>query len=153
MSSKTSSKTNRKTRTEAIFSTRRTTSVTTVCGALLCALLAAPMAEAHRLGRGHHHRHRSALIVVGKPRPVKRVAVIDGRPAGVLDLNVEPRATEVWVDGTRRGTCADFDGFPAKLTLTAGLHEIELVTPDGLVVEREVRVVAGREINVGLDLR
>jgi hypothetical protein len=29
---------------------------------------------------------------------------------------------------------------------------VKLVTPDGLVVERDVRIKAGVEINVGLDL-
>ena len=35
----------------------------------------------------------------------------------------------------------------------AGLHDIRLVTPDGVSVERQVRVRAGEEINVGIDLR
>ena len=72
---------------------------------------------------------------------------------GVLDMNVKPRSTEVWVDGTFRGTCDAFDGHPKKLHLRPGTHRIKLVTPDGLEVAREIRVRAGIEFNVGIDLR
>ena len=71
----------------------------------------------------------------------------------MLDINVKPKATELWVDGRYRGTCGEFDGHPGKLHLAAGLHDIRLVLPDGTAVERQVRVRAGVELNVGLDLR
>jgi len=91
--------------------------------------------------------------VVGKPRPARRPIVLQGRPHGLLDLNVKPRATEVWVDGRLRGTCDAFDGFPDKLAVLPGTRRIRLVTPDGLDVVREIRIRAGVERNVGLDLR
>ncbi len=95
----------------------------------------------------------TAVVVVGKPKPVSRVVVVNGARLGVLDLNVKPKATEVWVNGRLRGTCAEFDGHPDKLTLRPGMHSIRFVTPDGIEAARDIRVRAGREINVGLDLR
>ncbi|MCH7780494.1 MAG: hypothetical protein IH848_06580, partial [Acidobacteria bacterium] len=56
-------------------------------------------------------------------------------------------------DGTFRGTCDAFDGFPNKLALAPGMHTIKFVTPDGIEASRDVRVRAGVEVNVGLDLR
>jgi hypothetical protein len=128
-------------------------------GALLAALalllLTATAAHAHRRPhRHHHHRHHTkAVIVVGQPKPLRTAVVINGVPHGVLDMNVKPRATEVWIDGKLRGTCDAFDGHPNKLHLRPGTHRIKLVTPDGVEVARDVRVKAGVEINVGLDLR
>ena len=112
-----------------------------------------PAVAAHP--RAHHHRHRTstAVIVVGKPRPVRHAVVVNGTAHGVLDLNVKPKATEVWIDGRMRGTVDAFDGYPSKLPLRAGMHEIKLVTPDGIEVSRDVRVRAGVEMNIGLDLR
>jgi hypothetical protein len=34
-----------------------------------------------------------------------------------------------------------------------GVHKLKLVTPDGQVVRREIRVRARTEIDIGLDLR
>ena len=115
-------------------------------------LLAAPVSTTWAHTRIHDHRHR-AVIVVGKPRPAGNVVVVNGVAHGTLDLNVKPRATEVWVDGVFRGTCGQLDGVPGKLHLRPGVHRVRLVTPDGASVARDVRVRAGVEINVGLDLR
>ena len=79
--------------------------------------------------------------------------MINGRAHGSLDMNVKPKATEVWVDGTFRGTCDTFDGHPGKLNLLPGMHTLKLVTPEGVSVEHEIRVRANTEFNVGLDLR
>ena len=66
---------------------------------------------------------------------------------------MKPRATEVWVDGTFRGTADALDGYPDKLRLKVGKHAIKLVTPDGVVVRRKIKVQANVELNLGLDLR
>ena len=121
--------------------------------ALAAVALIVPAVAAHVHPRRHHHGHRTAVIIVGKPTPVRRALIFNGRPHGVLDLNVKPKKTEVWTDGKYRGTCDAFDGYPNKLYLLPGVHRIKLVTPDGLEVAREVHVRAGLEINVGLDLR
>jgi hypothetical protein len=93
------------------------------------------------------------VIVLSKPRPAPAITVIDGTEPGMLDLNVKPRATEVWINGTLHGTCDAFDGFPSKLSLAPGLYRIRLVTPDGIDAVRELRVRPGVELNVALDLR
>lgn len=120
---------------------------------LVVAALLTPAVDAHRRAVRHHHRHATAVIVVGRPTPLRHAVIVNGRPHGVLDMNVKPKATEVWTDGKLRGTCDDFDGYPGKLHLRPGLHRIKLVTPHGVEVAREVHVRAGLEINVGLDLR
>lgn len=122
-----------------------------ITACLAVAALLSPAVMAHP--RRYHHRHGNAVIVVGKPRPVRTAVVINGRPHGILDMNVKPKSTEVYVDGTFRGTCGALDGFPDKLYLLPGKHRIKLVTPDGITVRRDVRVRAGVEIDVGLDLR
>lgn len=119
----------------------------------LAVLIGSTVVEAHPKRRAHRHAHRTAVIVVGQPKPAARVVVINGARYGTLDLNVKPRATEVWVDGEFRGTCEAFDGHPDKLVLAPGMHRLKLVTPDGIEVSRDVRVRAGLEFNVGLDLR
>jgi hypothetical protein len=43
-----------------------------------------------------------------------------------LRVQVEPRQTEVFVDGYYAGTVDDFDGFFQRLRLEPGEHEIEL---------------------------
>ncbi len=111
--------------------------------AAVLAFLVLPVAQAHAA---------RAVIVVGKPRAV-RVVKVHGPARGVIDLNVKPKATRVWVDGAYRGTVNQYDGYPGKLRLLPGWHTIKLVTPDGDVARQRVRVRAGYEIDVKLDLR
>ena len=94
-----------------------------------------------------------ATIVVGKPRRVRRPVYVVGRPAATLDFNVKPSKTAIYVDGTYRGTCDDFDGWPQKMHLAPGRHRIRLVTPDGVRVERDVKLAAATEVDIDLDLR
>lgn len=119
----------------------------------IAGLLGSGLAEAHQRARFHRHARTTAVIVVGKAKPAPRALVVNGARHGVLDLNVKPKTTRVWIDGRLRGTCAAFDGFPNKLTLAPGIHTIKLVTPEGYEAVRDVRVRAGIEVNIGLDLR
>lgn len=120
--------------------------------AAVAALIAISVpAWAHLGRRVHRHPHRrSTVIVVGKPRPVRHTVVIAGRPSGTLDMNVKPKATEVWIDGKMRGTADDFDGHPQKLHLAAGPHRLKLITPDGEVYRRDIHVTAGTEVDIDL---
>ena len=122
---------------------------------LTLALMAAPSTSAHRrtYRHAHHLQRTKAVIVVGKPRPMSASAIAVGPSTGLLDMNVKPKRTEVWVDGALQGTVERFDGRPGKLRLIAGNHRLKLVTPAGMVVARDIRVRPGVEINVGLDLR
>ena len=120
-----------------------------------CLTAAGSIAPSVQAGpRAHRRHHRAkAVIVVGPARAVRHTVVVHGRSAGVLDLNVKPKATEVWVDGRLRGIADDFDGIPQKLLLAHGPHRLKLVTPNGVEITRVIRVQAGTEINIGLDLR
>ena len=116
----------------------------------------APLVQAGpRADCDHRHRrhHAKAVIVVGPARAARHTVAVHGQPAGVLDLNLKPKATEVWVDGRFRGTADNFDGIPQKLLLAQGPHRLRLVTPDGVEVARDIRVQAGTEIKIGLVLR
>ena len=99
--------------------------------------------------RVSYRPHRT--IVVSKPRPVRTVVLAAGKPAAVIDFNVTPKATRIWIDGSYRGTCAEFDGQPRKMVLRPGSHHLKLVTPDGIVVHRDVFLTAGNEINLNID--
>jgi len=111
----------------------------------------APSAQAGP--RAQRHRHAKAVIIVGPARVVRHTVVLYGQPAGVLDFHLKPKATEVWVDGRLRGTAGEFDGIPQKLLLAQGPHRLRLVTPGGVEVARNIRVRAGTEIKIELDLR
>ena len=100
----------------------------TAIAGLCLALFAGSVADAHWRARAHPPRR---VVVVRQPRPVKNVVVVNGERRGLVDLNVKPRATEVWVDGQYKGTCDAWDGHPDKLRLTAGVHRLRFLTPDG----------------------
>lgn len=125
-----------------------------LAAAVCLAFLAAPAIAHPRPWRHHHRRVRAhAVIVIGTPRPLRRVVIVDGRPGAVVDFNVKPKSSRIWVDGTYRGTADEFDGFPRKMHLRPGRHVVRIVTPDGVDVRREVVLAAGTEVDVNLDLR
>ena len=110
--------------------------------------LGATVAEAH-----WRITPRRVVVVTHAPRPMKKVVVVAGKPAGVVDFNVKPKATEIFVNGSYRGTCDEFDGHPQKMVLKPGTYHIRLVTPDGNAVERKVSVRAGYEVEINLKLQ
>lgn len=110
--------------------------------------------------RRWHHVHRRPVVVVrapalvvGVPCPARRVVYVGGRVGAVVDFNIKPRATRIYVDGSLRGTADDFDGFPGKMHLRPGEHDFRLVTPEGRVVRERVSLQGGTEIDLRLDLR
>jgi hypothetical protein len=119
----------------------------------IATLLSANLLDAQARPRDQYDDRITAVIVVGKPRIAAHVRTVNGARQGLLDLNVRPRNTSVWIDGELRGSCEAFDGFPSKLALEPGIHRIKFVTPDGIQAARDVRIRAGVEINVGLDVR
>jgi len=54
---------------------------------------------------------------------------VDATPGG-LQLDVEPRRADVYVDGLRAGTVADFSGYYQHLEVSSGLHRI-VILADG----------------------
>ncbi len=109
---------------------------------------------AHR--KHYRHTHRGAKvrinIRVGQPRRLARPVVVRGKPAGAIDFHVQPKDTEVHVDGTYRGTVDQFDGHPDKLILARGTHRITLKTPDGDEWSEKVKIRAGYEIELKVEL-
>jgi hypothetical protein len=63
--------------------------------------------------------------VVAAQVPLPRAP--DGVPIGGLQLDVEPRRTQVYVDGFFAGVVGDFSGYYKHLDLPAGPHRIDLV--------------------------
>ena len=134
---------------------RRTSNLVLIAITVLA--FAAP-ALAHPRPWRHSHRrtvhvHHRPVIVFGPARPVRHVVHVHGRPGAVVDFNVKPKKTAIYVDGTYRGTVDNFDGYPQKMVLAPGVHRIRLVTPDGTDLTQKVRLQAGTEIDVDLDLR
>ena len=43
-----------------------------------------------------------------------------------LTLGCEPADADVWLDGVPFGTCLDFSGDPKGLTLSGGMHKVEV---------------------------
>lgn len=124
-----------------------------VAALLLAAALTVQDALAHPRRFRHVHRHgwARARFVVARPVAVTPV-IIAGKPHGVIDFDVEPDDARVYVDDEMRGQVDDFDGNPGKLKLLPGSHRIRLESPDGETWSERVRVLAGHEINIKLEL-
>jgi hypothetical protein len=63
------------------------------------------------------------------------------RPAGGLQLDVEPRRALVYLDGILVGTVDQFKGYFNHLETAAGYHVVEFITPDYDPLIAEVAVV------------
>jgi len=69
---------------------------------------------------------------------------LENAPLGGLQLDVEPRRAQVYVDGRQVGVVDQFSGYYHHLDLAAGRHEIEIVEPGYLPLTMEVLVSPGR---------
>ncbi len=127
-----------------------------VLSATVLACIGADEAFAHRRWYRHHHHHHHRVvgchIVVGAPVRVATPVYVSGKPGGSIDFDVDPDTTQVYVDGTLRGTVDDFDGFPQHLKLRPGNHNITLRTPDGVEVSKDIRITTGTKIKIELEL-
>jgi hypothetical protein len=65
-----------------------------------------------------------------------------------LRIQVEPRETEVYVDGYYAGTVNDFDGFFQRLHVSPGQHEIELFLDGYRAVKQQVYLQPGATFKV-----
>lgn len=54
---------------------------------------------------------------------------LEGAPVGGVQLDIDPRRAQVFVDGTYAGVVEDFSGYYRHLELPAGPHEIAVVSP------------------------
>ena len=72
-----------------------------------------------------------------------------GGPRGRVDFNVEPKESQVFVDGAYIGIADDYNGgfFGSTAVLTPGTHNVRVVAPDGRVKQAKIYVMPGRELN------
>jgi hypothetical protein len=54
---------------------------------------------------------------------------LEGAPVGGVQLDIDPRRAQVFVDGTYVGLVEDFSGYFHHLELPAGPHDIAVVAP------------------------
>ena len=71
------------------------------------------------------------------PRP-------EGGPIGGVQLDIEPRRAQVYVDGAYAGVISDFSGYYQHLDLVAGPHLIMIVAPHYEALIIQVMVSPGR---------
>ena len=72
-----------------------------------------------------------------------------GGPRGRVDFNVEPKESQVFVDGAYIGIADDYNGgfFGSTAVLTPGTHNVRIVAPDGRVKTAKIYVMPGKELN------
>lgn len=68
----------------------------------------------------------------------------EGAPVGGLQLDVEPRRAQVYVDGSYAGLVDEFSGYYHHLDLPAGPHVIEIFEPGYQPLTLEMVVSPGR---------
>ena len=73
---------------------------------------------------------------------VPPVPLVDA-PVGGLQLDVEPRHAQVYVDGRQVGIVDQFSGYYHHLDLPAGPHQIEIIEPAYLPLTMDVVVSPG----------
>jgi hypothetical protein len=54
---------------------------------------------------------------------------LEGAPVGGVQLDIDPRRAQVFVDGTYAGLVEDFSGYYHHLEVPAGPHDIAVVSP------------------------
>jgi hypothetical protein len=69
---------------------------------------------------------------------------LEGAPVGGLQLDVEPRRAQVYVDGRQAGMVDQFSGYYHHLDLAAGWHQIAIVEPGYLPLMIDVLISPGR---------
>lgn len=82
----------------------------------------------------------------GYPFPAAYPVVYDGGSS--LRIQVEPRETEVYIDGYYAGTVDDFDGFFQRLHVSPGQHELELYLDGYRTVKQQVYLQPGTTFKV-----
>jgi len=68
----------------------------------------------------------------------------EGAPIGGVQLDIEPRRAQVYVDGAYVGVVGDFSGYYRHLDLVAGQHLVAIIEPDYEPLIIHVMVSPGR---------
>jgi len=123
------------------------------------ALLALSLLTVAFPSRGHTsrpHVHRGKIVPlrihVSPPRPLPSPVILLGQSMGVLDLRLETEETILLVDGERNNREGEFDGTRGNIYLSPGLHEITFENPEGESWSEQVRVVAGKTVELRVEL-
>ena len=58
-----------------------------------------------------------------------QIPVLEGAPTGGVQLDVDPRSAQVYVDGTYVGVIREFSGYYKHLELVAGPHFVTMIAP------------------------
>jgi hypothetical protein len=94
------------------------------------------------------------IVVYGYRAPRERVIVTPGSPYyGGVALEMTPYDADVFVDGEYAGHVEDFDGTTQPLTLSAGMHEIEVQAQGYEPMRINVEIQPGQVIPYRGDLR
>jgi hypothetical protein len=88
----------------------------------------------------------AAAQVLVTPIPVLAGPPLENAPIGGLQIDVEPRSAQVYVDGRPAGVVSDFSGYYKHMDIGAGPHLITILAPhyDPLVIS--VMVIPGHTI-------
>lgn len=144
--------------------------------AIVLGLVAAPAAAGrYRHGRHHgytsYHHHRSgggfALgfglglltgVIDARPRYVERVydpypagyVVVDRRERsqGSIETDVRPDGAAVYLDGRPVGIADDFNGWPSRLDVAPGRHQLLFREPGYRSLEVTVDVLPGHTVRI-----
>lgn len=68
---------------------------------------------------------------------------LEGAPPGGVQLDIDPRRAQVYVDGTYVGVVEEFSGYFRHLELPAGPHDIAVVAPGYEPLNLHVSVTPG----------
>jgi len=94
------------------------------------------------------------IVIYGYRAPRERVIVTPGSPYyGGVALEMTPYDADVFVDGEYAGHVEDFDGTTQPLTLSAGMHEIEVQAQGYEPMRINVEIQPGQVIPYRGDLR
>ena len=59
-----------------------------------------------------------------------QIPVLEGAPTGGVQLDVDPRSAQVYVDGMHVGVIREFSGYYKHLELVAGPHFVTMIAPN-----------------------
>jgi hypothetical protein len=100
------------------------------------------------------YSYASPIWIYGYRAPRERVFVTPGSPYyGGIALEMTPYDADVFVDGTYAGRVEDFDGATQPLTLTTGVHELEVQAQGYEPMRMNVEIQPGQVIPYRGDLR
>jgi hypothetical protein len=115
--------------------------------AVTCMVVFSPLCQAH----SRVHFYFDPWFFFWYPVPIS--IQVNPLEYGQLDLDVVPEDAEVFIDGKNMGICDQFDGFPDYLHLKAGHYLITFKKAGYLTYERQIEVIAGRELEFNTRLQ